>query len=140
MKPGSISSSGPETMSYEYRGATANGLLLFLAAYGGGAIYFLHILDAASVRAFDEDCSTYSRLNLTSCARIFSVTVGRATSRFPEIPSAALRPANLGRPWRVLGDDRNANASMKRRGRQKRSAPQPTRRHRFRHRRRKDSY
>ena len=27
--------------------------------------YFLHILDATSVRALDEDGSTYSRLNLT---------------------------------------------------------------------------
>jgi hypothetical protein len=88
-------------MSYEYRGATANGLLVFLTAYGGGAIYFLHILDAASVRAFDEDCSTYSRLNLTSCARISSVTVGMATSRFrkfrpqrhdPQTSAAMVRP------------------------------------------------
>jgi hypothetical protein len=43
-------------------------LLVFLAAYSGGGsgtFYFLHILNAASVRAFDEDGSTYSRLNLT---------------------------------------------------------------------------
>jgi hypothetical protein len=68
VKPGSGSFNGPETMSYEYRGATANGLLVFLAAYSGGGsgtFYYLHILDAASVRAFDEDGSTYSRLNLT---------------------------------------------------------------------------
>ena len=67
-KPGSGSFNGPETMSYEYRGATANGLLVFLAAWSGGGsgtFYTLHILDAASVPAFDEDGSTYSRLTLT---------------------------------------------------------------------------
>ena len=36
MKPGSGSFNGPETMAYEYRGATANGLLVFLAAWSGG--------------------------------------------------------------------------------------------------------
>jgi hypothetical protein len=37
-----------------------------LAAYSGsGTFYFLHILDAASVRAFSEDGSTHSRLKLT---------------------------------------------------------------------------
>ena len=55
-------------MSYEYRGATINGLLVFVAAYSGGGsgtFYYLHILDAASAGALDEDGSTYSRLNLT---------------------------------------------------------------------------
>jgi hypothetical protein len=64
--PGSLN--GSETMSYEYRGATANGLLMLLAAWSGGGsgtFYYLHILDAASNRAFDEDGSTYSRLDLT---------------------------------------------------------------------------
>ena len=68
MKPGSGSFNGPETMAYEYRGATANGLLVFLAAWSGGGsgtFYYLHILDAASNRAFDEDGSTYSRFDLT---------------------------------------------------------------------------
>ena len=68
MKPGSGSFNGPETMSYEYRGVTANGLLVFVAAYSGGGsgrFYYLHILDAASAGALDEDGSTYSRLNLT---------------------------------------------------------------------------
>jgi hypothetical protein len=68
MKPGSGSFNGPETMSYEFRGATANGMLVFLAAWSGGAsgtFYYLHILDAASNRAFAEDGSTYSRLDLT---------------------------------------------------------------------------
>ncbi len=67
-KPGSGSFNGPETMSYEYRGVTANGLLVFVAAYSGGGsgtFYSLHILDAASARAFDEDGSSYPRLDLT---------------------------------------------------------------------------
>ena len=65
---GSGSFNGPETMSYEFRGATANGMLVFLAAWSGGGsgtFYYLHILDAASNRAFDEDGSTYSRVDLT---------------------------------------------------------------------------
>jgi hypothetical protein len=68
MKQGSGSFNGPETMSYEYRGATANGLLVFLAAWSGGGsgtFFYLHILDATSTRAFDEDGSSYSRLDLT---------------------------------------------------------------------------
>jgi hypothetical protein len=55
-------------MAYEYRGATANGLLVFLGAWSGGGsgtFYYLHILDAVSNRAFDEDGSTYVRLDLT---------------------------------------------------------------------------
>ncbi len=68
IKPGSGSFNGPETMSYEYRGATADGLLVFIAAWSGGGsgtFFYLHILDAASRRAFDEDGSTYVRLDLT---------------------------------------------------------------------------
>ena len=68
IKLGSGSFNGPETMSYEFRGATANGMLVFLAAWSGGGsgtFYYLHILDAASNRASDEDGSTYSRLDLT---------------------------------------------------------------------------
>ena len=41
---------------------------MFLAAWSGGGsgtFYYLHILDAASTHAFDEDGSTYSRLDLT---------------------------------------------------------------------------
>jgi hypothetical protein len=67
-KLGSGSFNGPETMSYEFRGATANGMLVLLAAWSGGGsgtFYYLHILDAACNRAFDEDGSTYSRLDLT---------------------------------------------------------------------------
>jgi hypothetical protein len=55
-------------MSYEFRGATANGLLVFVAAWtggGSGTFYYLHILDAALSRAFDEDGSTYSRIDVT---------------------------------------------------------------------------
>ena len=47
MKVGSGSFNGPETMSYEFRGATANGMLVFLAAWSGGGsgtFYYLHIL------------------------------------------------------------------------------------------------
>lgn len=50
------------------RGHETNGMLVFLAGWSGGGsgtFYYLHILDAASNRAFDEDGSTYSRLNLT---------------------------------------------------------------------------
>jgi len=68
IKPGSGSFNGPETMSYEYRGATTNGLLVVLAAYSGGGsgvFYSVHILEAAAHPAFDEDGSIYSRLNLT---------------------------------------------------------------------------
>jgi hypothetical protein len=67
-KLGSGSFNGRETMSYEFQGATANGMLVFLAAWSGGGsgtFYYLHILDAALSRAFDEDGSTYSRLDLT---------------------------------------------------------------------------
>jgi hypothetical protein len=67
-KPGPGGLNGPETMAYEYRGATANGLLVFLGAWSGGGsgtFYYLHILDAVSNRAFDEDGSAYLRLDLT---------------------------------------------------------------------------
>ena len=67
-KPGPGGLFGPETMAYEYRGATANALLVFLAAWSGGGsgtFYYLHVVDAASNRAFDKDGSTYSRLDLT---------------------------------------------------------------------------
>jgi len=52
-KPGSGSFNGPETMAYEFRGATANGLLVLLATWSGGGsgtFYYLHIVDAADVR------------------------------------------------------------------------------------------
>ena len=67
-KPGPGGLFGPVTMAYEYRGATANGMLVFLATWSGGGsgtFYYLHILDAVSRRAFDEDGSTYLRLDLT---------------------------------------------------------------------------
>ena len=68
VKPHSASFDGLETMAYDYRGATASGLLVVLAAYSGGGsgtFYSLHILDAAAAGAFDDDGSTYQRLNLT---------------------------------------------------------------------------
>ena len=46
----------------------ANGMLVFLSAWSGGGsgtFYYLHILDAASNRTFDEAGSTYLRLDLT---------------------------------------------------------------------------
>ena len=49
IKPGSGSFNGRETMSYEYRGATANGLMVFLAAWSGGGsgtFTYLHVVDA----------------------------------------------------------------------------------------------
>ena len=55
-------------MAYEYRGSTRSGLLVFVAAWSGGGsgvFYWLHMLDAASVRAFDEDGSIDRRLDLT---------------------------------------------------------------------------
>jgi hypothetical protein len=67
-KPGSGSFNGPERIAYEFRAATANGLLVLLVAWSGGGsgtFYYLNIVDAAEVPAFDEDGSTYSRLNLT---------------------------------------------------------------------------
>ena len=50
---------GRETMSHEFRRTTDNGMLVFLAWSGGGSgtFYYLHILDAASNLAFDEDGS-----------------------------------------------------------------------------------
>jgi hypothetical protein len=68
MKPGSGSFNGPETMSYEFQGATPNGMLVSLAAWSGGGSgtsYYLRIPDAASNHAFDEDGATYTRLDLT---------------------------------------------------------------------------
>ena len=68
VKPGPGGLNGPESIAYEYRGATANGLLVVLAVYSGGgsgAFHYLHLLDAAPSHAFDEDGSTYSRLDLT---------------------------------------------------------------------------
>ena len=45
IKLGSGSFNGPETMAYEFRGATANGMLVFLAAWsGGGSGTFYYLL------------------------------------------------------------------------------------------------
>ena len=60
--------SDSETMAYRYVGATANGLLVVIASWSGGGsgvFYWLHIVDAASTPAFDDDGSAYRRLTLT---------------------------------------------------------------------------
>lgn len=67
-KPQNRGVNGPETMGYEFVGATQNGLLVVIAAWSGGGtgvFYWLHILDAAWAAAYDEDGSTYRRLDLT---------------------------------------------------------------------------
>jgi len=59
----------PEIMSYKFIGGAQNGLLIVVAAWSGGGtgvFYWLHIVDAAWADAFDEDGSTYRRLNLTN--------------------------------------------------------------------------
>jgi hypothetical protein len=56
-----------ESISYEYIGATRNNLLVVLTAYSGGGsgvFYALNILDAAWASAFDDDGTTYQRLDL----------------------------------------------------------------------------
>jgi hypothetical protein len=58
-----------EETAYKYIGATANGLLVALAAYSGGGsgdFITLHILDIAVARAFDLDGKVYERINLTN--------------------------------------------------------------------------
>ena len=113
VKPGSGSFNGPETMSYEYRGATANGLLVFLAAYSGGGsgtFYFLHILDAASVRAFNEDGSTYSRLNLTLVRTYVLGDRWQGDVKIFRQFRSHRHQCKPPRPWRNARDDRNATA------------------------------
>jgi hypothetical protein len=63
----------PEDTGYDYRGATANGLLVALASYSGrGSADFisLHILDLGQVRAFDADGRIRRRLVLTNLRSI----------------------------------------------------------------------
>jgi hypothetical protein len=58
---------------YSYYGATANGLLVVLAAYSGGGsgnFITLHILDIAAARAFDLEGKIYERINLTNVRSI----------------------------------------------------------------------
>ena len=70
-----------------------NGLLVFLGAWSGGGsgtFYYLHILDAVSSRAFDEDGSTYSRLDLTLVRTLHPRRpLGGATSGSRVIPFAS---------------------------------------------------
>jgi hypothetical protein len=59
---------GSEETSYNFIGATDNGLLAVLATYNGGGsgtFYTLHILDVAVARAFDGEGKRYRRINLT---------------------------------------------------------------------------
>lgn len=66
---GSHEGGGPgDDIAYTYIGATRNGLMLVVAALrttGTGVFHTLHVLDASSGRAFDEDGKSYDRLNLT---------------------------------------------------------------------------
>lgn len=67
-KPQNQGINGPEWMGYEFIGATANGLLVVVAAWSGGGtgvFYWLHIADAAWALGFDDDGAAYRRLNLT---------------------------------------------------------------------------
>ncbi len=67
-KPQNKGLNGIERMAYKFIGATDNGLLVVIAAWTGGGtgiFYWLHVVDAAWVPAFDEDGSTYHRLDLT---------------------------------------------------------------------------
>jgi hypothetical protein len=60
---------GAEETAYQYIGATANGLLVVLAAYrsgGSGDFIWLHILDIAPALAFDPVGKVYERINLTN--------------------------------------------------------------------------
>ena len=118
MKAGLGSFNGPETMSYEYRGATANGLLFFVAAYSGGGsgtFYYLHILDAASAGALDEDGSTYSRLNLTLVRTYVLGDRWKGDVSIPVIPFAS-SPTQASVATALASDDRSAKA-LRRAGR-----------------------
>lgn len=67
-KPQNKGLNGVETMSYKFIGTTDNGLCVVVASWTGGGtgvFYSLHVVDAAWAPAFDEDASSYQRLNLT---------------------------------------------------------------------------
>jgi len=67
VKPKSEGVNGPETIAYEYRGSTANGLMTVLATWSGGGsgtFYWLHILEAKPTSAFNDDGALYQRLEL----------------------------------------------------------------------------
>ena len=65
-----------EEMGYAFDGAARNGLLIVTSTFSGGGtgvFTYLHILDAAVARAFDDEGKPYDRLNLTN---IRSVSLG----------------------------------------------------------------
>jgi hypothetical protein len=58
-----------EETGYIFNGVTRNGLLIVTSSFSGGGtgvFTYLHILDAAPARAFDEEGKPYDRLNLTN--------------------------------------------------------------------------
>ncbi|MGD0722204.1 MAG: hypothetical protein ABR970_14295 [Roseiarcus sp.] len=63
----------PEDTGYDYRGATANGLLVALASFSGGGsgdFISLHILELGQARAFDGDGKPRRRIVLTNLRTI----------------------------------------------------------------------
>jgi hypothetical protein len=65
--PGTPGLNGPPKISYEYFGATANGMLVIVSVYSGGGtgeFTYLHILDPVRVEAIDGAAATYDRLDL----------------------------------------------------------------------------
>lgn len=67
-KPANSPGASQETMAYKFVGAASNGLLVVLASWSGGGtgvFYTLHVVDAVSKTAFDEDGTKYKRLDLT---------------------------------------------------------------------------
>jgi hypothetical protein len=65
-------SGAEQDAAYTYVGAPENGLLVVLAAYGGGSGDFitLHVLDIAAARAFDLAGKVYERIDLTDLRRV----------------------------------------------------------------------
>jgi hypothetical protein len=62
-----------EETAYTYIGATDNGLLVVLAAYGGGGsgdFIAPHVLDVVAARTFDLAGQVYERIDLTDLRRV----------------------------------------------------------------------
>ena len=74
---------------------------------GSGTFYYLHILDAASAGALDEDGSAYSRLNLTM-VRTYILgdrwhgDVSLIGLKIPEAATVRARRANVTKPSRSV--------------------------------------